>query len=186
MGLNIKKIELLPIWCITDKYPAFYDTESATAIEQTAKLYGAMRILQEEYNNMATNVNTTITAFITDVNADQKELEERLTKIIHDYLDYMNMRMDAQDKEIRDAVAYMKENISQSITQIIAEMKEMGELDESILNAIDGIGNRVATLEENTTNMNTRIETIENSKTYLSYNADKKELNLIINERVGD
>lgn len=46
-----KLIENMPNWCITDKHPAFYDTESATAIEQTAKLYGAMQNLIDTFNN---------------------------------------------------------------------------------------------------------------------------------------
>lgn len=181
----LKRIQLLPHWCVSSKYPAFYDTESATAIEQTAKLYGKIQELIEDYNKFVDEINKHILEFINSVNSDQAEFEERMTKVIHDYLDYMNMRMDAQDKEIRDAVSYMKDNLSQSITQIIAEMKEMGELDEAILNAIDNIGERVTTLETTAANHNTRLETIENSKTYLNYNADTKELNLIINERVG-
>jgi hypothetical protein len=41
----------------------------------------------------------------------------------------------------------MKDNLSESITILINEMKENGELDTSILNAFDNLGNRVLTLE---------------------------------------
>lgn len=45
-------MEKLPHWVLTDKNPAFYDTESATAIEQTAKLYGAVNELIEDFNQL--------------------------------------------------------------------------------------------------------------------------------------
>lgn len=139
MGLNIKKIELLPLWCITDKYPAFYDTESATAIEQTAKLYGAMRTLQEEYNNMATTVNATINAFINDVNADQEEFENHINKIIHDYIAMIDEKIKLQDKTIadsidsqneviEDAIVYIKNNITEVANRIMREAVENGTI----------------------------------------------------------
>ena len=33
----------LPKWILTNKFPAFHDTESLTAIEQTARVYGKIR-----------------------------------------------------------------------------------------------------------------------------------------------
>ena len=128
MGLNIKKIELLPVWCITDKYPAFYDTESATAIEQTAKLYGAMRTLQEEYNNMASKVNATITAFITDVNADQEEFENHINKIVHDYIAMLDEKIKLQDKTIEESIVYIKNNITEVTNNVIREKIESGTI----------------------------------------------------------
>ena len=187
MGLNINKINLLPVWCITDKYPAFYDTESATAIEQTAKLYGAMRELQEEYNAMVTKVNATITAFINDVNADQEEFECRMTKVIHDYLDYLDTKIKNQNKVVADAVAYMKENLKTSITDLISQMHESGEFDEAVLNAINNIGDRVVTLETTTGEHATKIEdlilrviSLESNHLTTEYDTENKKLTLYI------
>lgn len=132
MGLNIKKIELLPLWCVTDKYPAFYDTESATAIEQTAKLYGAMRTLQEEYNNMASNVNATITAFITDVNADQEEFENHINKIVHDYIAMLDEKIKLQDSVIEESIVYIKNNLSESVENLLNEMIKTGSIKNVI------------------------------------------------------
>ena len=38
-------IKRLPDWVVTDTQKAFYDLESSTAIEQTARLYGKMQEL---------------------------------------------------------------------------------------------------------------------------------------------
>lgn len=210
----MSKVTLLPYWQLPDSIPSVYDVQSGSYQEMVAKVYGAMRTLQTEYNSFVDETNKIITDFINSVNKDQEEFECRMTKVIHDYLDYLDTKVKNQDKVIADAVAYMKENISQSITTIIAEMKESGELDEAVLNAIDGIGARVTTLEttvEEQTNMSsnletrvttlettmeeqtnksnnleTRVITLENTKTYLSYDETKKELNLIINEKEGE
>ena len=45
MGVNN-----LPNWGIPNIHPAFFDVESATAIEMVAKLYSKMKELVEEYN----------------------------------------------------------------------------------------------------------------------------------------
>lgn len=192
--IPISKVKLLPIWCITDKMPAFYDVESATAIEQTAKLYGAMRNLQEKYNLFATEINKTIEEFITGVNADQECFEKRMTKVIHDYLDYLETKVKNQDKVIAEAVSFMKTNLKTSITELIAQMHESGEFDEAVLNAIDNIGERVATLEtitgEHTASIEdliTRVISLESNKLTTEYDTENKKLTLYIgNEGSGE
>ena len=62
----------LPHWVIPDVYPALYDTESATAIEMTAKLYAAISELIGDYNNWVDNVNNIISEF---TNATKEDYE---------------------------------------------------------------------------------------------------------------
>ena len=59
--MNLKK---LPHWCITDIFPAFYDFESLTSIEQTARLYAAMQGIIEGCNKYSEELNKTIEEFI--------------------------------------------------------------------------------------------------------------------------
>lgn len=181
------RIPQLPHWCMTDKFPAFYDTESVTVIEQTARLYAIMQKLIEDYNKFVTETNTTIETFINDSNADQKEFECRMTKVIHDYLDYMDTKIKNQDKVIADAVAYMKENLKTSITDLISQMHESGEFDEAVLNAIDNIGARVVTLETTTgehatkiENLITRVISLESNHLTTEYDTENKKLTLYI------
>lgn len=86
------RIPLLPNWVMTGNNPAFYDSESLTAIQQTARLYGAVRQLQEDYNTFAaeleTNINnfesaTTeeINTFKAGVSADLAEFREEINNI---------------------------------------------------------------------------------------------------------
>lgn len=179
-------INPLPYWNLTDIKPAFHDVESLTAIQMIARIYPKIQELVSDYNKFVTNINKSIQDFMNETNCSQQEFEARIIKVVHDYIDFMDTKYAEQDKEIKDAILYMKENLSAEITKVVTEMKEMGELDQAILDAIDGIGSRVATLETENINIKTRIETLENSNTYLSYNEETKELNLIIDERVGE
>lgn len=154
-------IPVLPKWCLTNRLPAFYDLESATAIEQTAKLYGAMQGMIDDYNKFVDEFNKTFEDYVNGLNKDHECFQASITKLIHDYIGMLDEKLKMQDEEIENAVKYMKENLSSSITSIIAEMKEMGELDQAVLDAIDGIGTRVANLETEITNINTSLDTLD-------------------------
>lgn len=185
------RIKLLPLWCITNTRPAFYDIESDTAVEMVGKVYAAMRELQTDYNKYVTEINKTITDFITGINQDQEEFECKITKIIHDYIITIDSKMDHQDRKIDETIVYIKENLQIALTEIIAEMKETGALDESILNAIDGIGARVINLEEATAthtasieNLITRVISLESNHLTTEYETEKKKLFIYMsNER---
>ena len=179
-------INPLPYWNLTDIKPAFHDVESLTAVQMIARIYPKIQEIVTDYNKFVTETNKVIEEYTSSIKCSQDEFECRITKVIHDYIDFMDTKYAEQDKEVKDAITYMKDNLSSEITKLVAEMKEMGELDQAILDAIDGIGSRVATLDIENTNIKGRLETIENTKTYLNYNSDTKELDLIIDERIGE
>ena len=101
----------LPKWCITDKFPALYDTESATAIEQTAKLYGAISELIDEYNNWVDKINAQIEAFENAMEKDYEVFKVAMRQEFQDFIDIVDLKMQAQDKDIADAINYMKTNL---------------------------------------------------------------------------
>lgn len=135
----IGRIPQLPHWCITDKYPAFYDTESATAIEQTAKLYGAIQEIIKDYNKFAEEVNQIITEFIESANQDQEEFKCKITKIMHDYIAKIDEKIKLQDYKMNEAIDYMKNNIMESISELFREMKENDEFNDVILEVLNDI-----------------------------------------------
>ena len=51
------KIRHLPHWVLTDLQPAFYDLESVTSVEETARLYAKMQELITLYNEFTDRIN---------------------------------------------------------------------------------------------------------------------------------
>lgn len=143
----LKRIELLPNWAITNKKPAFYDTESKTVIEETALLYAKMQDLVIDYNSFVDEVNTKIIEFINSTETSIEEFEVGLRQEFQDFIDVIDLKVKEQDKDVAEAVKFMKDNISKSVTEVIAQMHESGEFDEAVLNAINNIGDRVSNLE---------------------------------------
>lgn len=137
----------LPNWCLTGSNPAFYDTDSATAVEQTAKLYGAMKTLIKESENAINQLDKEIEDFKNGINQDQEEFKTNITKIMHDYIHSIDTKIDSQDLAIVKAIEFMTTNLSSSINELITDMKESGEIDEAIVNGFDNLGDRVNTLE---------------------------------------
>lgn len=126
------RIPLLPHWVITDKYPAFYDVESATAIEETSKVYGKMQELIEDYNKYADEINKTITEFINGTNSDQEEFKNQINKIMHDYIAMLDEKIKMQDSVIEDSIIYIKNNLSESVETLFNELIASGEVKNAI------------------------------------------------------
>lgn len=182
----MNKITLLPYWQLPDTIPSVYDTQSGSYQEMVAKVYGAMRTLQMECNVFIEEINKLITNFITSSEEDQECFENRMTKVIHDYLDYLDSKVQAQDKVIAEAVSFMKTNLSESIRTLIAEMHASGEFDEAVLNAIENFGSRVISLEAKMLNQETkandfenRIMSLETNRVETTYDADMEELKIV-------
>lgn len=153
------RINLLPHWHLTNPQPAFYDLESATAVDMVAKIYGAMRELQSDYNTYVDEINKTIKEFVYSSEKNQECFMNKISKIVHDYIKMLDDKIksqdlviknsiDSQNKVIQDAIVYIKNNIATSLTEILEEMKESGELDEALANSFNDIATRVTALEQ--------------------------------------
>lgn len=129
----MKKLNILPVL----KFPTIYDNDSLNCTEMTIKVYNAMRELQINYEK-----------FKVGSIEYQKEYKHQLVKITQNFINSIDMKMDSQNLEVDNAVEYMTTNISNAITELLTEMKNNGELDEILLNALNNIESRVSTLEQ--------------------------------------
>ena len=100
----------IPKWCIRNVLPAFYDFESLTAIEQTGALYHTIRSLIDDYNSYVKEINKTFKDFIDGIDP-QEEFENKITKIVHDYIKMMDAKIQHQDREIEESIIYIKNNM---------------------------------------------------------------------------
>lgn len=90
----------LPKWVSTKSQPAFYDSESATAIEQTAKLYGAMQELIEEHNNFIESISKQINDFIIDTNGDYEVFQIAMRQEFQDFIDVVDVRLARLENDV--------------------------------------------------------------------------------------
>ena len=95
-------IKNLPEWVLTGKSPAFYDTESGSAIEQTAKVYGAMRELIEAYNNFEEAVKESNTEFANSVIAGNESFQKCITNLVENYIKMVDDKLNQQDLKIEN------------------------------------------------------------------------------------
>ena len=114
-------IKPLPKWVLTENYPAFYDTETVTAIEMVAKVYGSMQELIDDYNKFVDDINKAILDFESEVNGDINDFKEYIEGIINDFIATVNGKIAEQDGVIADAVNYMKTNLVSNVTALYEE-----------------------------------------------------------------
>lgn len=141
------KLTILPKWVFPGTIPSVYDTESGTCIEMTAKVYNAMKELQEKTILFTEELNKTINEFETGIIKDQETFKTHIDTIMHNYISMLDEKIKLQDSEIDNAISFMKDNISDSLTTLINEMQESGEINEVILNAFNSINERIVDLE---------------------------------------
>lgn len=94
----------LPIWRLTSKDPAFYDSESGTVIEQTAKVYGAMRDLIEEYNAFVDSINTRLNEYTSANTTAQEEFAIGLRQEFQDFIDTIEIKISSINSNIIEEV----------------------------------------------------------------------------------
>ena len=157
----------LPHWVLTDKFPALYDTESATVIEQTAKVYGAMNKLIDEYNNFVDNANGIIENFETSTNKDIELFKVSMRQEFQDFIDVAELKMEAHVNEVADMVEFIKTQVSVTVASVIEEMRENGELSTEILEAfnafdieLSAISERFDNISEDVSTTNERIDNV--------------------------
>lgn len=121
-------MRLLPKWALTDKFPAFYDTESGSAIEQTAKVYAAMQELIKEYNSFADNVNQIISEFKTESEKENECFKVCVTNLIENYIKSIDLMIEKQNLKIDDSIVFIKNNLDESIKTLAEEMLANGEI----------------------------------------------------------
>ena len=136
-------ISKLPKWCLVSKFPAFYDFESLTATEQTARLYGKVAELIESYNKYVEEINKVIEEYGTEKDENINNLIHRLSCLADNYINTVDMKIMHQNRQIAEVYTKFSEDIINSIKITISDLKETGELDNAILSALDNINEKV-------------------------------------------
>lgn len=131
-------VELLPPWVETGLQPAFYDTESGTVLQQTARMYAKVN----ETVSAVDNQNEVIDEYINAFN--------ELHDYVHDYFDNLDLQ-----HEVNVKIDEMADD--GSLTAIISAY-----VDPIFNEFTDGINETVDDINQTVSVQNNKINTIEN------------------------
>lgn len=119
-------IAKLPYWVLTEKYPAFSETESKTAVEMVARLYGKVQELIDDYNSFIDIINKNIVEFQSNTTQDLETFKVNLENLIHNYIKTLDMKIQHHDREIQETIVYIKENITEVANKLMYDVLQNG------------------------------------------------------------
>ena len=83
-------VEFLPPWVETGLQPAFYDKESGSVLQQTARMYDRVNMLIRMFNKLSKETKETVEDYIGKFN--------ELTQYVHDYFDNLDVQEEINNK----------------------------------------------------------------------------------------
>ena len=83
-------VEFLPPWVETGLQPAFYDKESGTVLQQTARMYARVNMLIRMFNKLSKQTKETVDTYIASFN--------ELHDYVHDYFDNLDVQEEINNK----------------------------------------------------------------------------------------
>lgn len=141
-------IKPLPHWDISNRHVSFYDTESRTAIEQTARLHAKMQELVIQVNKFIDDINYEIVEYEKQNDSNFDEFKNCIIKKFNDYIETVHLKIhkqdkaittkfNAQDKIIEDAVDYLKINLEQFVSESFYNALQNGEIKAELQTEYD-------------------------------------------------
>lgn len=119
-------IDVLPPWVETSLQPAFYDLESGTVLQQTARMWAKMREYGVAFSTFTENVVNEINAFEQNVNDNITQFEHDVNETVDEYI--------SKFTALKDFVEDYFENldVQEEINNKLDDMAEQGTLQEII------------------------------------------------------
>ena len=124
--MNKSFVPFLPPWVETGLQPAFYDAESGTVLQQTARMYSKVNQLTRHFNEFSADVTNEVNTFETTVNNEIDAFEKNVNDVVDDYIDKFNA--------LHDYVYDYFDNldVQEEINNKLDDMLEAGTLQEII------------------------------------------------------
>ena len=141
-------IKPLPSWAIINRFPGFYEGESLTAIEQTARVYVKMNELIDGYNKYIEQVNAELMELETQTDKDLNCAVKTIINLTDSYINMVDLKLSNLDRKLADNYSDFTANVVRTITGMVEQMRESGELDASLLDAVANLNDRFTSIQE--------------------------------------
>lgn len=131
----------LPPWAETGLQPAFYDVESGTVLQQTARMYNKVNQLTRLFNEFSEATSEEVNAFEREVNDTVAEYIEKFTELkdfVDDYFDNLDVQEEINNKldamaesgELQEMIeAYLQPNITWTFDNVAGMKSSESMLD---------------------------------------------------------
>lgn len=126
-------IDLLPPWIETGLQPAFYDKESGTVLQQTARMYAKVNYLVEMFNKFTKDTSDYVNEFVDDTNAEIQRFEHDTNETVNDYIEKFNTLKDFVDDYFDNL------DVQEEINNKLDEMVEDGVLQPIIYEYLNSV-----------------------------------------------
>lgn len=111
----------LPKWVLPPTMPSIYESESFTALEMVAKVYGAMNELITEYNKFADSVNKQVEEFTAETEEQYNLFAMGLRQEFQDFIDVIDIKVAAQTKALETAIENMENVVRTEVNTAIKD-----------------------------------------------------------------
>lgn len=189
----------LPPWVETGLQPAFYDMESGTVLQQTARMYAKVQQLTRLFNELSEETKTTVEEYIAKFDVLEGKFVE-LKEFVEDYFDNLDVQEEINNKLDQMAEDGVLKEIMQpyfdmlastyTINEITVEQGKHTEDGKSTdywithIPHLDNDGN-IIPLKHGTADDAMQAADITSSETALSY-AHRKNATLCVNASIYD
>ena len=126
-------VEFLPPWVETGLQPAFYDKESGSVLQQTARMYARVNMLIRMFNKLSKNTKDEVERFEGVVNDEIEDFEHDTTETVDEYIEKFN--------QLHDYVYDYFDNldVQEEINNKLDAMAEAGTLQSIIYDYLNSI-----------------------------------------------
>lgn len=130
-------IDVLPPWVETGLQPAFYDLESGTVLQQTARMYAKVKELTLAFNTFSENVTNEINRFEDETNDEIERFEDKTNDEIERFEGVVNGVVEEYIKKFNDLHDYVEDyfdnlDVQKEINNKLDVMAEDGTLADII------------------------------------------------------
>lgn len=175
----LDKIIKLPKWCILGTLPAFYDTDSVTATEQTARVYAKMNELVDSYNAYVEQFNKHIEEYEGEHNQALSDFICQINCLCDKFINTVDMKIDHQNRMIDEVYQKFATDILNTTQTLLNELKEAGEIDNVILSTLDNTNVKIDNFIAEVNGKQAELEQdYQETKSQLEYDYNRKGHNL--------
>lgn len=134
----MSRLPVLPAWVLPPTLPSVYESESATALEMVAKVYGATKTVVEDYNKFVYEINKEISGFTSSSAAEIENFKKSIEQRLDCQFKAMNTKMadvgiELQKNALDHFKRYVEEGLRETAEDAIIDLVAAGTIKVDVV-----------------------------------------------------